>query len=425
MYLALLAAAALLQQQPLTCPSRDTNCKEVAAVVADRRVQRALSYIEQTDANAQRELIALTQIPAPPFKESERARRYVELMRAAGADSVDVDAVGNVVAIRRGLRRTRTVAVAGHMDTVFPEGTDVRVRQHGDTLFAPGIGDNSRGMIVLLQILRAMVRTNLRTDADLWFVGTVGEEGLGDVRGAKYLFRAGAPRIDSFIAVDGGDDETITNAAVGSKRYRVSYSGPGGHSWGSFGAGNPIHALAHAIALFDDAAERFTAYGPTTTYNVGRIGGGTSVNAIPTQAWAEIDMRSVNAARLEGLDSLFHVMVADALNQENQHRTSGPELTLEAALVGERPLGVTPTSTPLVQHAVAATRAIGLTPRLDESSSDANVAIAHGVPAVTVGRGGISGNGHSPDEWWLNSNGTRGIRHVLYLLLAEAGLPAR
>jgi tripeptide aminopeptidase len=424
LYLAILAATLLLQQQPLTCAPHDTNCKEVAAVAADRRVQRALSYLEQSDASAQRELIALTQIPAPPFKESERARRYAELLRAAGADSVDIDAAGNVVAIRRGIRRTRTVAIAGHMDTVFPEGTDVHVRQRGDTLFAPGVGDNSRGLMVLLQILRSMVRTNLRTDADLWFVGTVGEEGLGDLRGAKYLFRAGAPRIDSFIAVDGADDETITNGAVGSKRYRVTYGGAGGHSWGDFGAGNPIHALGHAIALFDDAAERFTAFGPTTTYNVGRIGGGTSVNAIPTQAWAEVDLRSVNSARLDGLDSLFHVAVADALVAENQHRSNGPELTLQAALVGERPSGLTASSLPLVQRALAATRAIGLTPRLDESSTDANVAIAHGIPAVTLGRGGISGNAHSPDEWWLNSNGTRGIRHVLFLILAEAGLPA-
>lgn len=422
MSIALLALTALLQQQPLNCAPRDAACNEVAAVVSNSRVRAATSYLQRTDAQATRELIALTQIPSPPFHETERARRYAELLRLAGADSVQIDDAGNVIALRRGLKRDRRVVVAGHIDTVFPEGTDVRVRQRGDTLFAPGVGDNTRGMIALLQILRALVRNNLRTDADLWIVGTVGEEGLGDLRGAKHLFRDGAPRIDSFIAVDGASDETITNAGIGSKRYRVTFSGPGGHSWGAFGTANPIHALGHAIQLFDDAAVRFTAFGPTTTYNVGRIGGGTSVNSIPVEAWAEVDMRSENAARLAGLDSLFHVSMVNALNIENEQRTAGPELALQAQPVGERPPGVTPAAAPLVQRALAATRALGLTPRLDEGSTDANVAISHGVPAITVGRGGIAGNTHSPSEYWVNANSVRGIRHILYILLAEAGL---
>jgi len=253
-------------------------------------------------------------------------------------------------------------------------------------------------------------------------VGTVGEEGLGDLRGSKYLLRAGGPRVDAFIAVDGASDDAITTTALGSRRYRLTFTGPGGHSWGAFGTANPIHALARAVHRFDDGAAKYTATGPSTTYNVGRIGGGTSVNSIAVEAWAEVDMRSESAAHLNGLDSLFHAAVADALKEQNALRTAGGELSAEARLVGDRPSGTTPSSSPVVQRALAATRALGLTPRLDEASTDANVAISRGIPAITLGRGGMAGKTHSPDEWWLNENSTRGIRRILYVLLAEAGL---
>ncbi|MGQ0815197.1 MAG: M20/M25/M40 family metallo-hydrolase [Gemmatimonadota bacterium] len=404
------------------CPRRDTYCHEIQRITADKRVVRAVAHIERTDAAALRELISLAQVPAPTFKEAERARRYAEMLRAAGADSVGIDEAGNVLALRRGRTRARTIAIAGHMDTVFPEGTDLRVRLHGDTLFGPGIADNTRGLISMLQVLRALVNAGIRTDADLLFVGTVGEEGVGDLRGSRHLFRAGAPRIDAMIAVDGASDETITNAAVGSRRYRVTFSGPGGHSWGAFGTASPIHALARAIRRFDETAASYTSAGATTSYNVGRIGGGTSVNSIAEQAWAEVDMRSESASRLAGIDSIFHVSMVEALNGQNERRTAGPELSLEARLIGERPSGITAGHTPIVQRALAATRAFGLTPRLDSSSTDANVPISRGVPAITLGRGGRAGRTHSTDEWWLNENGTRGIKRLLYVLLAEAGL---
>lgn len=407
--------------QQAACPRANTYCAEVARIAGDARVRRAVAHIEQTDAAAVRELINLTQVAAPPFKEAERARRYAEMLRAAGADSVAIDEAGNVLALRRGTVRRRTIAIAGHMDTVFPEGTDVRVKTRGDTLFAPGIGDNTRGMIAMLQTLRGMVQARIRTEADILFVGTVGEEGLGDLRGTKHLFKDGR-RIDAFIAVDGASDETVTNGAIGSRRYRVSFNGRGGHSWGAFGTANPIHALSRAISKFDDEAARYTAFGPTTTYNIGRINGGTSVNSIPTSAWAEVDMRSENPQRLAGLDSIFHVTMVEALNDQNERRTTGPELTLEARLIGDRPSGTTAAATPLVQRAIAATQFLGMTPRLDASSTDANVPISLGVPAITVGRGGMSGRSHSPDEWWINANGTRGIKRLLYLTLAEAGL---
>ncbi|HEY0305706.1 MAG TPA: M20/M25/M40 family metallo-hydrolase [Longimicrobiales bacterium] len=422
--LVLFALAADLEGQrapQARCNSGDRYCSQIASIVRNARVQRAFAYIDRTDDAALRDLILLTQIAAPPFKESERARKYAEMLRAAGADSVGIDEVGNVVALRRGTRRNRVVGVAGHLDTVFPEGTDVRVRQHGDTLFAPGVGDNTRGLIAMLQVLRSLVWANLRTESDLWFIGTVGEEGLGDLRGVKHLFRQGEPRIDAFIAVDGSSDEEITNQAVGSKRYRVTFNGDGGHSYGDFGAASPIHALGRAVHVFDEAARRFTATNPGTTYNVGRISGGTSVNAIASSAWMEVDMRSASPQRLDAIDSIFHVSMVRALNEQNELRKEGAELTLEARLVGDRPSGITAGTTPLVQRAIAATRYLGLAPALDESSTDANVPIARGIPAITIGRGGISANAHAPEEYWVNSNSPRGIRRILLITLAEAG----
>ena len=407
------------------CAAGDRPCHELRALLLNPRVQRAFAYIDRTDSTALRELIMLTQIAAPPFKEAERARRFAEMMRAAGADSVAIDEAGNVLALRRGSRRTRTVAIAGHLDTVFPEGTDVTVRQRGDTLFAPGVCDNTRGLIVMLQLLRAMAQSGIRADADLLFVGTVGEEGLGDLRGVKHLFRPGGPRIDAFIAIDGDSDDGITHGAVGSRRYRVTFNGEGGHSWGDFGAASPVHALGRAIHIFDEAAARYTSANSATTYNVGRIGGGTSINAIAFQAWMEVDLRSEVPARLLAIDSIFHVSMVRALNEQNQARTTGAELTLEARLVGDRPSGLTAATAPLVQRAIAATRYYGLNPELERSSTDANVPISRGIPAITVGRGGITANAHSPEEYWVNSNATRGIRRVLLITLAEAGLAAR
>ncbi len=414
------------QNQALPQCSRDDRyCAEIAAVARHARVQRAFRYLEQTEAAAIRDLITITQTPAPPFKENERARKFAEMLRASGADTVYIDSVGNVIGVRRGQRRGRVVAIAGHLDTVFPEGTDVKVKVHGDTLFAPGVGDNSRGLIVLLQTLRALEETGIRTNADLWFVGTVGEEGLGDLRGVKHLFKQGKPKIDAFIAVDGSSDEEITNVAVGSKRYRVTFQGEGGHSYGDFGAANPIHALGRAIHLFDEAASRFVVSQPGTTYNIGRINGGTSVNSIASSAWMEVDMRSDNAAALAAIDSIFHISMVQALNEQNSKRIIGEELRLEARLVGDRPGGNTPPNSALVQRAIAATRALGLTPLLDRSSTDANLPISRGVPAITIGRGGVSANAHSPDEYWVDVESNRGIRRLMLIALAEAGLPNR
>jgi acetylornithine deacetylase/succinyl-diaminopimelate desuccinylase-like protein len=387
-------------------------------------VREALRLIERIDPASRDDLITLTQIPAPPFKETARARKFAEMLRAAGADSVWTDAVGNVLALRRSRGGAqRVVVLEGHLDTVFPEGTDVTVRVRGDTLFAPGIGDDTRGLVVVLNVLRAMNQARVATQADVLFVGTVGEEGLGDLRGVKHLFRPAGPGIDSWIAVDGGAPDRIVHRGLGSHRYRVTFRGPGGHSWGAFGLGNPQHALGRAIHHFVEAADPYTRQGPRTSYNVGLIGGGTSVNAIPFEAMMEVDMRSGDPQRLAGVDSLFQLAVRRALEEQNALRRAGPPLTVDVDLVGDRPSGVLDASTPIVQRAQASARYLGLEPSLEDGSTNSNIPISRGLPAVTIGRGGASGGSHSPGEWWMDRNGALAVKNALLVLLAEAGVP--
>ena len=255
----------------------------------------------------------------------------------------------------------RTVAIAGHLDTVFPEGTDVTIRARGDTLYAPGIGDDTRGLATVLAVLRAMNEADVRADADILFIGNVGEEGQGDLRGVKHLFREGAtPKIDAFISVDGTGHEGITHQGLGSHRYRVTFKGPGGHSWGAFGLGNPSHALGRAIHHFAVVGDSLTRSGPRTSYNVGVIGGGTSVNSVPFEAWAEVDMRSESPASLERIDAGLHAAVARALEEENAGRRRGDALTVDVELIGDRPSGELEENEAIVQRAVAVSRLLGI-----------------------------------------------------------------
>ncbi|GBD33068.1 MAG: aminoacyl-histidine dipeptidase [Gemmatimonadales bacterium] len=421
--LTVLMAAFLLLPPALSAQGRPVSYDEQIRSIAMRpEVRRAFAVIEQIEPRSREDLIRLTEIPAPPFKEETRARAYAEMLRQAGADSVWIDAEGNVIALKRGRSRNRTVAMAGHLDTVFPEGTDVTVKIRGDTLYAPGIGDDTRGLVVVLNVLRAINQAPIVTEADVLFIGTVGEEGLGDLRGVKHLFGSSGPRIDAFIAVDGGSPERIVHQGIGSKRYRVTFRGPGGHSWGAFGLANPHHALGAAIYHFVQEADRYTRQGPRTSYNVGVLSGGTSVNAIPFESVMEVDMRSVSPERLAGIDSIFHRAVRRALEEQNSLRRSGPALTVEVELVGDRPSGVLDPSTPIVQRAMAAARYLGLEPSLESGSTDSNIPIARGLPAITIGRGGVGGGAHSPGEWWLPRNPDLATKNALLILLAEAGV---
>ncbi len=396
--------------------------REIAALRADPRVGAALEHVVSIEPRSHRDLVELTEIPAPPFKEDRRAARFAELLREAGLADVGIDEVGNAIGRRPGTSGERTIAYSAHLDTVFPEGTDVTVRFDGDRLNAPGIGDNTRGLVVVLGVLRALEHAGIRTEADLLFIGNVGEEGLGDLRGVKHLFRDGAPRIDTLIAVDGGETDRIVFGGVGSHRYRITFRGPGGHSWGAFGKANPHHALGRAIALFDQNAPTVTTTGEKTSYNIGRVGGGTSINSIPFESWMEVDMRSGSQAKLDEIDAVLQAAVEQALEEENDGRAEGEALTVDVERVGTRPAAKGDPQAPLVQRAVAATRAYGVEPELRISSTDANLPISIGVPAITMSRGGTGGDAHAPSEWWQNDDGHVAMQIGILTLLAEAGL---
>jgi len=366
-------------------------------------------------------LIELTEIPAPPFGEEKRAQRVAEMFKEVGLKDVRIDEVGNVIARRPGTNGTKTVAMVAHIDTVFPIETDVKVRKEGDTYYAPGIGDNTQGVVLMLSIIKAMQAQDIKTESDILFIGNVGEEGLGDLRGVKHLYREGADNIDSMIAIDGGGEDRLIYGAVGSYRYRVTFKGRGGHSWGDFGAANPHHALARSIENFARLAPEVTSEGERSSFSVGRIGGGTSVNSIPFESWMEVDMRSGDVAKIDAIDAIFKQAVRDGLAAENDARTRGPALRAEIKPVGLRPAGKGDPNQPLVQHAKAAMESFGFTPRLSISSTDANIPISLGKPAITIGRGGISRGAHGLDESWEDKDSHIAIQIALLVLLAEAG----
>lgn len=395
---------------------------EIKALSQQPAIKSAFQTIVELEPETMKDLITLTEIPAPPYKEQKRAEKFREMVKAAGLDSVWIDKVGNVIGLRKGKSGKRTVVLEGHLDTVFPEGTDVTVKLRGDTLLAPGIGDDTRGLALVLAVLKSMQKANVKTDADILFIGAVGEEGLGDLRGVKQLFSGEGPKIDSYIAVDGGAIGGITYGGLGSHRYHITFKGPGGHSFGAFGLANPHNALAAAIHYFNLAADTFTRQGIKTTYNVGVVGGGTSVNAIPYESWMEVDMRSENPDRVKGIDDLLQAAIQRALREENQLKRSGRDLTVDIKLVGDRPSGVQDPSIPLLQKAMASSAFLGEAPRLGIGSTNSNIPISKGVPAVTIGRGGVGGGAHALTEWWINDKGHLAIQNALLILVSEAGL---
>lgn len=398
--------------------------KEVKGIAAKAAVKKAFQALVDLQPETLKDHILLTEIPAPPYKEMLRAKQYAEMMKAAGADSVWIDNVGNVIALRKGKTGKKTVVLEAHMDTVFPEGTDVKVKFKGDTLYAPGIADDTRGLAMVLSVLKTVEKTGIETSADVLFIGAVGEEGQGDLRGVKNLFSdAGPGKIAAYIAVDGTDINRIVHRGLGSHRYRITFKGPGGHSSGSFGLVNPHNALARAIHYWVLDADKFSREpGVRVTYNVGVIGGGTSVNSIPFESWMEVDMRSESPERVAGIDQMLQNAVKKALAEENAMKRMGAGLTVEVKMVGDRPSGAGDAAVPFVQRAVAATALVAAVPSLDVSSTNANIPISKGVPAVTIGSGGKSGGAHSLDEWWLENKSYEAAQRALLLLLAEAGL---
>ena len=384
------SAALVLLAAPLAAQQR-------ATVPADfPRVKTALAAIKATNAWTLEQQVSICEIPAPPFKEAQRAEEFRKRLVALGLKNVRIDAEGNVIGERPGAGKGPTVVISGHLDTVFPEGTDVSVKREGTLYKAPGIGDDCRGLAVLLSVAKALNEANVRTDGTILFVGTVGEEGPGNLRGVRHLFATELKgKVDYFISVD-GTGLGITSAAVGSHRYRVAYKGPGGHSYGAFGMPNPIHAMGRAIAKIGDFQ---VPAQPRTTFSVSVVSGGTSVNSIPYEGIMEVDMRSESAASLNELDARFQAAVQQALVEENARwPQSRVRLTVQVDTTGIRPAGAQPDTVHIVRVAKAAGLKLGFDARTNASSTDSNIPMSLGIPAITIDGGGRGRGSHSLSE---------------------------
>ena len=386
------------------------------------QVQNAFQYFDEEAKAITEAQIKICSIPAGPFSEEDRAEYLRTQFLELGLADVEIDDEGNCLGLYSGSVTHPLMVVSAHLDTVFPKDTDFTIKRVGDRLLAPGISDDGCGLAAVLALINALVRTDTRTYGSILFVGTVGEEGEGNLRGVRHLFTKGkwAGQIDSFLSFDGPGIDRITNQALGSRRYRVTLNGSGGHSWGDFGVPNPVHALGNAIS-------RLTSYplprNPRTTFNVGKVQGGTSVNAIPSQASMDVDLRSSDETELQRLDAYFRKIVHEAVGRENSLKRPGDStLNLSLELVGERPSGQTDPKSPLVELACEATRALGVEPQLDQASTDSNVPIALGVPAITIGAGGASGFSHTLEEWYEPKNRDQGLKRGMLIALGTVGL---
>jgi acetylornithine deacetylase/succinyl-diaminopimelate desuccinylase-like protein len=365
--------------------------------------------------------ITVSEIAAPTGEEHERASWVAGRYRALGLCDITIDDAGNVIGCRRGASADEApVVICAHLDTVFPRETTVRVQRDGARLVGPGIGDNGRGLAAMLALAETIDGSRLRTRAPVTFVATTGEEGNGDLRGAKRVFAEHASGARAAIALDGAGDERIVHRALGSRRYRIGFHGVGGHSWTSFGVPNAVHAAAIATTKL---ARLPLPPEPRTTLSVGRIGGGISVNAIPDEGWLEVDLRSTSSTLLERFDREVRAAVRAAEQEENDRRVRGaPPLAATVTVIGDRPSGETPADHPLVVLAMEATRLIGRDPELATASTDANVPISRGIPAIAIGAGGRGGDAHTAAEWFDNTDGPLGIARALAVVVGAAGL---
>ena len=394
-------------------------------VLSSKAYANAVAQMDREHDRVVQEIITLTEIPAPPFKEARRAAAYRDMLKEAGLEDVEIDVEGNAMGLYRGTGAPGgpLVVLAAHLDTVFPEETNVKVRREGDRLYAPGIGDDTRSLAVLLAYARAMKANAIKTRHDVLFVGNVGEEGPGDLRGVRYLFTKGKykDRVKAFFSMDGTDAQRIVNGGVGSKRYRVTYKGPGGHSYGAFGLVNPMTAMSQTVVDFYKIK---VPASPKTTYAASVTGGGTSVNSIPNEVFMEFDMRSEAPKELAEVEKQFVEIVRTSVDLENAARsTREGKVVPEVKLIGDRPAGGTPATADIVKIATSVMQAKGLTPRPSFSSTDSNLPMSLGIPAITIGSGGKGGRAHSLDEWIDVEKGAslQGMSVGLGILLATAG----
>jgi tripeptide aminopeptidase len=401
------ASGALAQERP----------DAAADLLKDPAVKTALDAAKTSEAQTIEDQIRFCEIPAPSFKEETRGVELRNVFQQLGLQNVRIDKAGNVLGDRPGAAPRPHFVIAAHLDTVFPAGTDVHVKREGPVLHGPGIGDDCRGLAVLVSIIRSLKAGNVQTPGTITFVADVGEEGLGDLRGMKQLFNDTMKgQIDRFVSID-GTGLHVTNVAVGSHRYRVTFKGPGGHSFGAFGLANPIDAMGRAIAKI---AEFQVPKEPKTTFNVGRVGGGTSVNSIPFEGWMEVDMRSSDRASLASVDANFHKAVDSAVVEENERWGTPRMITVAKDLVGDRPAGNTPADAPIVVTALAVGKALGYEVRTGEGSTDSNVPMSLGIPSITIGGGGRGTNAHALSESFDTTDSWMGTQNALLLTVALA-----
>jgi acetylornithine deacetylase/succinyl-diaminopimelate desuccinylase-like protein len=385
-------------------------------------IYAALERLRQINEWTLTQQVELCQVAAPPFREAARAAEFKRRLELLNLKGVRIDPEGNVIAERPGARATPRVVLSAHLDTVFGDSVDVTVRRNGTRFDGPGIGDDCRGLAVVLATARALQEGDIRTSGPVVFVGTVGEEGVGNMRGVRHLIdrQTAGGRIDYFISVD-GIGLTATTQAVGSHRYRVAVRGPGGHSFGDFGIPNPIHALGRAIA---GIAQIQVPSSPRTTFSVGVIEGGTSVNAIAMSASMDIDLRSESQEALDSLDARMRRAVQAGVDAEHA-RWPGTTARLVSDFreIGKRPAATQPDTAQIVRATLAAARALGFIPALISSSNDTNYPMSLGIPSVAIDGGGSGGSAHSTGEWYDDGkDGWRGPQWALLLVLSLAGL---
>jgi acetylornithine deacetylase/succinyl-diaminopimelate desuccinylase-like protein len=381
-------------------------------------VQEALSFLKDEDENTLRDQIELTEIPAPTFQETERGKYFEQRLQNLGLENVHTDEAGNVFGTRPGTGNGPKLIVSAHLDTVFPADTDIKVKKEDGKIYAPGIADDGRGLAVVLSLAKVFKEHDIQLEGDIIFTATVGEEGLGDLYGVKQIFNS-RNDIDGFISVEPGSPSRLIYLATGSRRYSITYKGPGGHSYGNFGVPSALHAMGRAIGKI---SEMETPEDPKTTFNVGTAAGGTSVNTIAAEANMVIDMRSTDPEELNLLEERVLNIVKEAAASENK-RWNSDGITVDIKKVGDRPAGSQPKVSPIVQAAYTATKTLGLKPELGAPvSTDSNVPISLGIPAVTLGGGGSFSGAHTLNEYFDPTDAFYGPQQIFLTVLGLAGV---
>ncbi len=412
----------MASRPPIPDASRLSASREIARIAEMRSIHSAFIYLHNQEAEFRRWQRELSEIPAPPFGEVQRSEWLRSRFTALGLEDVHIDELGNVLGLLAAKPQSPLIAISAHLDTVFPSGTALKTREEGNRLSGPGISDNAAGVVAVLGMAAAIKRTQLKPETNILFIGNVGEEGEGNLRGMRHLFSVPRWRdaIQSLLVIDGAGTDTFVNQALGSRRFEVTFRGPGGHSWSDFGVPNPIVLLSRALARF---SEVHIPDSPRTTFNIGVVTGGTSVNSIPESAAARVDLRSASMEELQKLEDRLRECVAEAWNDAPlAYRTGEAKVTLAIENIGDRPAADLPNDARILQFVRATDKHLGIKslPRL--ASTDANVPLSLGIPATTIGAGGDGGGAHTLREWFDCSNRDLGLKRILLVLLALTGV---